>query len=265
MAGFEVTTEAVDGNGQPITFSQTSLNGSYVFRLVGITSNGHASAAVGKFSSQSIFGQTSGSVTGLFDSNDGGSVPSNLPTPFGAPTGPANFSIKSLGRGTLSIFITNSAGISVTYSFIFYLGSPSFGFILEQPANDGSKRGRSGPFVQQIAVPPFAVSGINGTLMGGTAVATAASMNGLVVLGLNGGSDNFGIFNGAEDLESPGTVPTSGTFTVTDQNDGRGTVTAPDALLGSKTLAFYVVSSSEVVALGIDSTNSLPLVVTLDE
>jgi hypothetical protein len=260
---------AVDGNGQPITFSQTSLKGSYVFSLLGINSNGHASAAVGILSSQSVFGQTSGSVTGIFDSNDGGLVPGKLPTPFGATSGPANFSINSAGRGSISIFVTNSAGTTVTYNFIFYLGSPGFGFLLEQTANDGTNRGRSGPFVQQTAVLPFAASGINGTFIGGTDVATTASANNVAVLALNGGADNSGTFNATEYFESPGMSPTSspasGTFTVTDQNNGRGTVTAPGVLLDSKDLAFYIVSPAEVVVVGIDSTNFEPQIITLDQ
>jgi hypothetical protein len=169
----------------------------------------------------------------------------------------------------LSIFITNSAGTTVTYNFIFYLGSPGFGFLLEQTANDGSNRGRSGPFVQQTAVLPVAASGINGTFTGGTDVATKASAKGAAVLALNGGADNSGIIDATEYFESPGMSPTSapatGTFTVTDQNNGRGTITAPGVLLGSKDLAFYVVPPAEVVVVGIDSTNFEPQIITLDQ
>jgi hypothetical protein len=260
---------ALNASAQPVTFSQNSLQGSYVFSLLGITSNGHASAAAGILSSQSVFGQTSGSVTGFFDSNDGGFVPVNLPSAFGATTGPAIFFVNSLGRGTLSLFVTNSAGIGVTYNFIFYLGSPGFGFILEQKANDGSNRGRSGSFVQQTAVPPIAASGVNGTYIGGTEVATAASANGLAVLVFNGGADNSGSFNAVDYFEAPGMSPTfgpaSGTFTLTDPNNGRGTVAALGTLLGNKGLALYVVSPVELVVLGIDSTNLEPQIITLDQ
>ena len=259
----------LNASGQPIAFSQNSLQGSYVFSPLGITSNGHASAAAGILSSQSVFGQTSGSVTGFFDSNDGGLVPVNLPISFGATSGPAIFFINSFGRGSLSIFITNSAGITVTYNFIFYLGSPGFGFILEQKANDGSNRGRSGPLLQQTAVLPIAASGINGTFIEGTEVATAASVNGLSVLAFNGSANNSGSFNAIENFEAPGmsptSGPTSGTFTLTDPNNGRGTVTAFGTLLGSKDFALYVVSPTHVVVVGIDSTNSEPQIITVDQ
>jgi hypothetical protein len=256
---------AVDMSGQTIAFDNTSLSGSFIFNLLGITTNGNSSAAAGHFSGMPGVTTTDGFLTGNLDLNDGGSVSTNV-TFSGLK---AAFTIDSRGRGIMSIPVGG-----VTYNFVFYARSPGGGFLLEQPASDNSNRGRSGGWLVQTSGPPFAASGANGTYILSTAVVTAASRNTLAVLSLNGGTDNFGSFNGTSYSSVVGSVPTtnpiSGTFTVTDMTSGRGTLTlaSPGATIaGNAQLAFEVYDPANAILVGIDNINinTEAPIISLDE
>jgi hypothetical protein len=245
-------------------FTNTSV-GAAVFQLLGITTNGHASAAVGVFVSGAQISPpstTNGFLQGIMDLNDGGSVPNNLPIAFN-PNSPATFTIAPNGRGTVSIVLPGPGG-PATYHFVFYLRTQGVGYLLEQPASDGSNRGRSGVFFPQNVT-----FGPNGTFIGSTEVATAASANGLAVIPItvSGSSGNFQ--NAAEDISKLGSAATlgssiSGTFTATDANN-RGTVamTNSSTLAGSATAAFYVLTDDEAILVGTDATNTEPQIIVL--
>ncbi len=241
-------------------FTNTSV-GSALFEMQGI-SGGHASAAVGVLVGGAGMGSTTfGLLQGIVDLNDAGSVPNSPPVSFNSsPPNQSTFTIGPTGRGIMSISLPTSSG-SVTYNFVFYLNGQGGGFLLEQPADDKSNRGRSGSFFPQTAT-----SGGIGTFIASTEVATSASENGLAVLLLafSGKAGNFQ--NGTEDLSKLGSAATlgaavSGTFTQTDANN-RGTATITSGTLaGSGTAAYYLASNTEVIVIGTDPTNLEPQVI----
>jgi hypothetical protein len=255
---------AVDINGQTIAFDNRSLNGSFIFSLLGITTNGHASAAAGHFSG-TPGGSGGGYLAGFMDSNDGGAV--SGPS-FSGSIGPnvATFSISPNGRGTMAI---NLAG--VTYNLVFYARTLGVGFVLEQPASDATNRGRNGYYSAQAVSGSIMAAGANGTYTLSTTVVTAASRNSLAVLSLNGGNANSGSFNGMSYSSVLGsaltTSPISGTFTVTDTTNGRGTlsVIAPGTIAGNAQLAFEVYDPADAALVGIDNINTDPPIISLDE
>ncbi len=245
-------------------FDNTSL-GAALFEMLGIN-GGHASAMVGTFvSGQRLVppSTTDGFLQGILDLNDGGSVPDSPPISFAGPNGPnpASFHVDPIGRGTMSIKLG-----SVTYKFVFYLRRQGIGFLLEQPADDASNRGRSGGFFPQSVT-----SGGNGTFIGSTGVATAKSENGLAVLPLTVSSNSGSFQNGTGYISVLGFAAVSGsasgTFTITDTTNNRGTVTVTSSggIAGSRTAAFYLVADSEIIVIGTDATNMEPQIIELDE
>lgn len=261
-------------------FDNTSLDGSFVFEALGITPStaangqGHSSAIVGKFSgSPGAVG--AGTLTGIFDLNDGGTVPGTLPLVINGANGqsPGSFTIGTNGRGRGVMNIsTNAFGVPVTLHFVFYIKSPNGGALLEQPASDGSNRGRSGHWVAQTVAPPITASGVNATFVAGTGADTAASLNSVTVFAING-STSPGTFIGTGDASQAGFPPqvpvpgtTSGTFSVTDQNNGRGTITAmAGSVAGSAGAVFYVDDPAEVIVMGTDVSLKEPQIITLDQ
>jgi hypothetical protein len=244
-------------------FTNTSL-GSAQFEMLGITSSGHGSAAAGVLVGGA--GQnstTQGLLQGVVDFNDGGSLPASPPASF-ISTAPnqSSFTIAPTGRGTMSVWVQTSNG-PVAFNFVFYLNGQGGGYLLEQPASDGSNRGRSGSFFPQTVT-----SGAIGAFVASTEVATAASQNSLAVLPLtvSGKSGNFQ--NGTEDLSKLGSAATlgssvSGTFTATDANN-RGTATVTTgSLAGNGTVAFYVASNTEVIVISSDGSNTEPQIILL--
>jgi len=248
-------------------FDNNSVFGSVVFQMLGINASGHASALVGTLvSGPTINSTTNGNLAGILDLNDGGAVPASLPVSFMGPGGPnpATFTVAPNGRGTVSVSIATSSG-TVTYNFVFYARSSGQGFLLEQPASDRSNRGRSGYFF-----PPDVTSGGNGTFIGSTTVATAASTNALAVLPFVASKNSGSFQNGTgytSVLGSPAASSSiSGTFTVTDPTSNRGTVTASSgSIAGSGTGAFYEVTSAEVIVVGTDPANLEPQIISFDQ
>jgi len=154
---------------------------------------------------------------------------------------------------------------NVTYNFLFYLNGQGGGYVLEQPASDGSNRGRSGSFFPQTVT-----SGGAGTFVASTEVATAKSQNGLAVIPISasGGAGGAGNFqNAAEYLSVLGMASTSpsvsATFTATDSNN-RGTIAITSgSLAGSGTAAYYLVSNTEVIVVSTDGNNAEPQIILL--
>jgi hypothetical protein len=154
----------------------------------------------------------------------------------------------------------------VTYNFIFYLRAQGVGFLLEHPASDNSSRGRSGSFFPQSVT---SVGG--GSFMGSTEVATAGSENGLTLLPLTVSGSSASFQNGTRYVSALGSAatsgPASGAFALTDTANNRGTLTMTSSggIAGSGTAAFYLVSDSEMIAIGTDPTNMEPQIIAFDE
>jgi hypothetical protein len=267
---------ALANNGNPLTFDNTALAGPFIFSALGSTPStaangqGHASAIVGRFSG-AAGAVGGGTVTGTFDQNDGGTVPANRPLSILGTNGqtPGSFTIAANGRGVLNISTTASGGL-VNLHFVFYAGSLSFGVLLEQPASDNSNRGRNGEWVAQTVTAPITNSGVNATFIGGTRADTAASLHSVGVFQING-SVTPGTFAGTGDDSQAGFPPqfagaATGTFGITDQNTGRGTLTATTgSIAGSAGAVFYVDDPGEIIVIGTDATLKEPQIITLDQ
>jgi hypothetical protein len=243
------------------TFDNTSVQSAF-FELQGIH-GGHSSAALGVFASGVQMGSaTNGFLQGIIDLNDAGVIPANLPVSFAGPNGPniASYTVASNGRGTISLALG-----PVTYHFVFYLRKNAVGFLLEQSASDGSNRARSGVFFPQNVT-----TTAGGTFIGGTGVTTAGSENAVAVLTLTV-ANQAATFQSAPSYTSIlGSVPQagaiSGTFSLTDQANNRGTLAMSSGrLAGSGSAVFYITSDTEVVVLGTDPSNVEPQLIAFDE
>jgi len=262
----------VTGTGAPVTFDNTALNGANIFEGIGITQQippsvgGHSSAMVGKFSGSPGASATTGTLTGIVDINDGGAVPANGPLAFGMG---AAFTIASNGRGTLSIPVNTGSG-TVTYNFVFYMRTPGNAFFIEQPASDNSNRGRGGQWIGQGLAAPITAAELTGTFIGGTSADTATSIHSVGVFLVTGANGTFTGTGDASQAGFPPQVPVpgtaSGTITITDQNNGRGALTATAGnIAGSAHAAFYVVFAGEVIAVSTDAAVTDPQVDFLDQ
>jgi hypothetical protein len=243
------------------TFDNTALQSAF-FELQGIN-GGHSSAALGVFSSGVQVGSTTnGFLQGIIDLNDAGVIPASLPVSFAGPNGPniASYTVASNGRGTISLALG-----AVTYHFVFYLRNNGIGFLLEQPASDASNRARAGAFFPQNVT-----NKAGGTFMGGTGVTTAGSENAVAVLSVTVANQAATFQNAPSYTSILGSVSQSGgisgTFTLTDQANNRGTLTmGAGRLAGSGSGVFYLTSDSEVLVLGTDPTNIEPQLIAFDE
>ena len=271
LGGF--STILVDANGKPINFDNNSLAGAFIFSGLGLTpliaanGQGHASAVVGILYGTAGGAAGAGTVNGIFDVNDGGTVAGPLTILGTNGQSPGSFTITANGRGIVNI----SAGVPlVTYQFVFYLGSLSYGVFLEQPASDSSKRGRSGELLGQTVGVPITIPATTFTFISGTRTDTAASLNSVAVYQENGGA-NPPTFSGPSDSSQVGGSPSlavtdSGTLSITDQTNGRGTITATVGdVAGSKGAVFYVEDPAEVIIMGTDATFEEPQIFTLDQ
>jgi hypothetical protein len=251
-------------------FDNTALNGPSTFAALGITPStaangqGHASAMLGRFAG-APGAAGAGTLAGILDLNDGGSVPNNLPLTINA----GSFTIAANGRGVMSVPVTLPTG-AVTLKFVFYASSSSQGFLLEQPASDGSNRGRSGQWLLQDVNLPVKTSDALATFIAGTRTDTAASLNGVAVFPFNGPAGTFTGIGDASEVGFAPQLPIAGTamatFAVTDQNNGRGTITATSGLIaGSAGAVFYVNDPAIVFVMGTDATLKEPQIITLNE
>jgi hypothetical protein len=270
---------APNASGQQDTFDNTSLTGPFVFTALGETPSiaasgqGHASAMIGRFSG-TAGAAGAGTFAGIFDINDGGTVPAGPLSILGASgSGPGNFTIGTDGRGRGVLNISsNASGPLVTYHFVFYFVSPWLGFLQEQPASDLSRRGRTGEFLFQTVTAPIALPPINLTFEGGTTADTAASLHSAGVFQVNGAANPVS-FTVTADTSKSGVssqVPAAtgtGTINIGDQTTGRGTVTATTvgAIAGSTGAVIYVEDPSELLLMGTDATLQEPQIISLDE
>jgi hypothetical protein len=232
-----------------------------LFEMQGINAQGHASAGVGVIvGGAQMNSTTNGLLQGILDLNDGGAVPGTLPVALNSSApNQSTFTIAPMGRGLMNISVPTSTG-NVTYNFVFYLNARG-GFFLEQPASDGSNRGRSGSFFPQNVA-----SGPEGAFIASTEVATASSGNALAVIPISLSGSSASFTNGTQDLSRLGSAATlgtliSGTFTNPDANN-RGTVSVTSGTLaGSSSATYYLASDTEALVIGTDAATSDPQII----
>lgn len=230
-------------------FGASILNGKYAFTNGGADANGNPYAAAGVFNASpgSTSGATSGSITGVFDFNDGGTNiklaqtltgtygvdPSSgrISTPFSIParSTPLNYAAYETSSGTVLMIELDT-----------------------NPANNGGiayPQTTTTPVQGSFALNLSGVATKAGSEQDITGQATAAS-NGT----LTGSVDfnNFqanNIYQGLEIL--------SGSTIGSADSDGRGTLTI-ETTQGTFPLAYYIVDQNAVLLFETDSQRVLP-------
>jgi hypothetical protein len=158
---------------QNVSFGTTSLNGSYAFSLSGTSASGGLASA-GRFTADGA-GNISNVVA---DENNSGTV-TLLPKGTGTVTGTYTVDANHLGGGTLAW--TDPAVATRTFSFIFYLISPTKAVFQETDSNFTS----DGTFSSQTPI-------------------TLATLAGDYALGLSGANNDEQQFVGQLTLTSGG-------------------------------------------------------------
>ena len=213
---------------QSTSFTNASLSGDYAFGLGGVSTLGSVASA-GRFTANG-----SGVIaSGVLDENDGGQVSENI-----AFTG--TYNISSNGRGVA--VLTNALGTS---NIAFFMVSSGRAFFVQVDSFAVTNGVIS---TQQDA--PFTTASISGNF--GFVLIGATAISGQLV------ADGAGNLSGTEDVNDTGTlfqdVSLSGIYTVYSNGRGVATVTTSS---GTSQLRFYIGSGSELVFVGVDSTEVL--------
>jgi hypothetical protein len=227
-----------------LPFSPASFTGPTVVNLSG--NNGT--------STQDVVGQVMFSgpigIVLTFDQNSGGTITTNA-----VLTGADSVQIN--GRGTLNL--DNNNGTSTNW--IFYAISPNRAFVLDS----SSSFVMDGDLEPQTTVQPFVNSDIIGTYLLGSGELVSFT-NPLVsgVTDFNG----KGSVTGTQDQSTSSTNTANqsllGTYSLsTSLNNGRGTLTLTSP--GGSTTALWVTSSSEVVGMSIDHSNTQPTILHFEQ
>lgn len=213
---------------QSTSFTNASLSGDYVFGLGGVSTLGSVAAA-GRFAANG----SGGIASGAQDENNAGQVLENI-----AFTG--TYNISSDGRGVA--VLTSALGTS---NIAFYMVSSGRAFFVQIDsfaATNGVISAQQGG--------PFTTDSISGDF--GFVVVGISAILGQIAI------DGAGNLSGTEDVNDGGTlwqdVPLSGTYTVYSNGRGVATVTTSS---GTSQLRFYIGSGSELVVVGVDSTEVL--------
>ena len=219
------------------------FSGAYSLGFFGVDSAGHRSAGAGSFKTDS----TGSTITsGVEDTNDNGTVQSDVAITGGTVTADTDFT--STGRGTLTLTVGSS-----TQNYAFYVVNTLTEFVAVQ--TDAPSSGASLSLVSALK-----------QCVGGTGNCTigAATLNAAAVMELNGatptgpdvqlgvstfdGQGNITLFQ--TDENNAGTVTRNtftGTYTV-DGNTGRVTVTG----ISSTPPVWYIVGSNKGFVIGTD-------------
>jgi hypothetical protein len=221
------------------------FSGAYSLGFFGVDSASHRSAGAGSFKTDS----TGANVTsGVEDTNDNGTVQSDVAITGGTVTADSDFT--STGRGTLSLTVG-----STTQNYAFYVVSLSSEFVAVQ--TDAPSSGVSLSLVSALKQ----CAGASGNCLINTATLNAAAvmeLNGAtatgpdVQLGVStaDGQGNITLFQ--TDENKAGTVTRNtftGTYTV-DPNTGRVTVSG----ISSTPPVWYLVSTNRGFVIGTDAS-----------
>jgi Fe-S cluster assembly iron-binding protein IscA len=230
-------------------FRTSNFNGVSIFSLGGASGN-VSQVTVGR-----LFFDGRSQLLAQFDQNTGGTVTNNLLT--GA------YDVQLNGRGTLNL---DNSGGSVKV-WIMYAIAPNKSFLMDASTSDVGM----GELNPQTTNAPFSNADIVGTYVLGSGeplVPTASLFSGSTSFDGKANAQNLGFVSGIEDISrSSGLSPSqtlSGAYSVSKvSNTGRGTLvlTAPDG----STIVLWVTSSSEVVGMGIDATNTQPIVLHFEQ
>ena len=225
-------------------FLASSFNGPTVFSLSGENEN-VPQALVGRISFDGI-----SQPLVQFDQNTGGTVATgNVLT--GA------YSVEVNGPGTLNL--DNSTGESRVWDI--YAISPDHAFIMDASSADVGM----GELKPQSAISPFSNTDISGTYVLGS---DEPLVPGSTLISGVSEFDGKSTMTGKEDISTGTALLTgqslAGSYSVSSAlNNGRGTLTLTSP--SGKTLALWITSTSEVLGLEIDSSNTQPVIIHVEQ
>jgi hypothetical protein len=227
------------------SFDATSLSAPGIVTETGLNSTGKASALVGLLAGNSASG-----ITGATDSNDGGTINSNVNIS-------GSYAVTSNGRVALSGLGSQLA--------VLYLTAPNQGFIIGQDseASSGVLEAQSGgPVFNAAALSGYFSLGTASTGWPGAAETSVSEYLGSFL------SDGVSVLMGKIDKESPnGNFASNQTmkanFTVS--ANGRGTISILSPAIVPSQLVFYMVSPTAVRAISAASTDAHPEVLFFND
>ena len=235
-------------------YSTSSLNGTYAFVTSGEAITSGAAAATPFSRTGSFTANGSGVIQGgVYDlvNAGGSSTASSAPIPIMG----GSYTVKADGRGTLTFNVTSN-GTPATINFAIVLTSTSGGFMMDQTGSANQASTGSGNFVLQNSSAfaagvsgsyVFDFTGVNSNTAPESLVGRFAASGGVITSGLEDSNDNGTLNSGAS---------ITGTFVADPANTtaGRGLAT-----IEGQTYAFYIVDSSRVRFISINSTSSGPM------
>ena len=225
------------------SFTAASFKGNYAFELAGIDSAGKRDALAGVFRADgaSLFD------SGTADTNDGGSLGTNLTGLTGSFLAPQNAGLQK-GRCNAALSIPNGA----TLNFICYMISPSDVFFVGIDSFDSTHPMTTGEAVLQ-AQASFDAGALNGAGVV-TETGQTSGGNSAVLVGLLSGNGS-GAISANTDSNNGGSIVSnasaSGTYSVA--SNGRAQTTG----IGNQFAIIYLVSQNQGFIIGQDSAASL--------
>ncbi|HEX2662600.1 MAG TPA: hypothetical protein VHM93_07180 [Candidatus Acidoferrum sp.] len=235
-------------------YSASSLNGTYAFVTSGEAITSGATSATPFSRTGSFTANGSGGIQGgVYDvvNAGGSSTASSAPIPI---TG-GSYTVNADGRGTLTFNVTSS-GAPATIAFGIVLTSTSGGFMMDQTASGNQASTGSGNFVLQNSSAfaagvsgsyVFDFTGLDGTTNPQSLVGRFAASGGVITTGLEDSNDNGALTS---------STSITGSFVADPANTaaGRGTAT-----IEGQTYAFYIVDSTRVRFISINSSGTGPM------
>ena len=235
-------------------YSAASLNGTYAFVTTGEAITSTATAATPFSRTGSFTANGSGVIQGgVYDlvNAGGSSTTSSAPIPIMG----GSYTVSADGRGTLTFNVTSNGG-PATINFAIVLTSTSGGFMMDETASGNQASTGSGNFVLQNAASfasgvsgsyVFDLSGLDGGTNPESLVGQFAASGGVITSGLEDSNDNFSLGS---------STSITGNFVADPANTtaGRGLAT-----IEGQTYAFYIVDSSRVRFISINSGRTGPM------
>jgi hypothetical protein len=240
-------------------YSLVSLSGTYAFVTSGEAITSTSGTPIPLARTGSFIANGSGVIQGgVYDLVNGGgfSTTSSSPVPI---TG-GSYTVNADGRGTLTLNVTSNGG-PATINFAIVLTSTSDGLMIDETAGGTQASTGSGNFILQNKA-AFGISNISGPYvfdfsgLDGTQPPSPESLvgqfnatnTGIITTGFEDGNDG-GALNSAS--MAPGTLTADQANMAT---SGRGT-----AVIEGQSYAFYIVDSTRVRFISINSTGIGPM------
>lgn len=262
VAAASLWAAACGGGGATITppppkgnYTLASLSGTYAFMTSGEAIASGASSATPFSRTGSFIANGSGGITGgVYDIVNAGGASTISSAPIAIMSG-SSYTVNADGRGTLT-FNINSSGVPSTVTFGIVLTSTKGGLMMDETASNSQASTGSGNFVLQDTASfgtavtgsyVFDFSGLDASTSSESLVGQFTSSAGVITSGIEDANDAGTLTNGG----------ISGSFASDPTNSatsGRGTAT-----IAGQTYAFYIVDSTRVRFISINSSGLGPM------